>query len=161
MTFLEFVIRKLLGAPIRRDWAGCAYWYCPLCGKPKLHCLPHGPEKYKDRWKCWACFDFRGDEFDILKHFVKSFERRLQIIDGWRAEWLRLFPPGNPRTLEQLVDWMREKINDALEGKDPSCDCVWSHEWFRRKLSQHPGLQHPESVQQCWQQMAASRNGRA
>ena len=66
-TFLEWLLTRLIGKPIRVVGNGESYFRCPICNGRKFHTFPL-KKSFKHRAMCWNC-PFRGDSFDMLKEF--------------------------------------------------------------------------------------------
>lgn len=99
-TLLQFVLVRLLGAPVWDNGDGSACWVCPSCGQQKLRTLPHKPHR-RDRFLCHFCApnrtdDLRGDEFDGLRLFDPdpavrgNYSVRRWKLEAWAREYEQL-----------------------------------------------------------------------
>jgi hypothetical protein len=86
MTFLEYVVRRLLGEPASYA-GGSPLWECPDCGRVKLHCRPPS-DHYKERVACWVC-DLHEDAVGIWKqlHPDQYYRHAVDALDAWQVEW--------------------------------------------------------------------------
>ncbi len=82
MTFLEFVVSKVLGTTGN-------YRTCPFCHHRNKSFVVKPPDKAGiERWKCWRCPEW-GDMSDFIKlHLgVKDYGVRLRMIAEYRTEY--------------------------------------------------------------------------
>jgi hypothetical protein len=86
MTFLEFLVEKLLGPRV----SGTC-WRCPFCDSsgPSFSVRPPsplGPVKFK----CFRCGTW-GDEHDLVKHLerIHNYQNRLHRLNELRDEYER------------------------------------------------------------------------
>ena len=77
MTFLEWLLTKLIGEPTYSKGRGESYWPCPQCGHSRFHTMPDKPQ-FKHRARCWSC-GFRGDALDMVQQFHPDESRGDQI----------------------------------------------------------------------------------
>jgi hypothetical protein len=112
MTFLEYVVRELLGPP-----APGGLWHCPFHddGTPSFSVRP--PKAgYAVKYKCFGCGAW-GDEFDLVRHFHpvegRDYSWRLERVAALRAEYEAAQggpdPGGDPDS------------NTRATGAGPSC----------------------------------------
>jgi hypothetical protein len=101
MTFLEWLLIRLIGQPVRYGKKGESYWHCPFAATthangadndPSFHTLP-STMSMKQRWYCHGCRqehdEHRGDEYDLLRRFYpdqRSWPARQARMEELRVE---------------------------------------------------------------------------
>lgn len=124
-TFLEFVVSKVLGPPVRSRGNGESAWgWCIWCGnqRGKFHTRPDVPE-FAHKLSCFACGRW-GDEFDILKWggMGRSYEERRDVIlPALRAEFDALPKDGRPAGVQSSAGSAPDGRRAAAARVCPKC----------------------------------------
>lgn len=121
MTFLEYVIERMLGAPYRTDGKQ-SWWVCPFCGDDTAFATLPRKDHYKDRCKCHSCGKL-ADEHDFLKEgcAIMDYSERQELLLKFREAYAKTARPVPPPQLPAesgvplLLRLLKDKTIDELD----------------------------------------------
>lgn len=138
MTFLEFVVTKLLGPADHEGKPGESFWPCPFRNHKEMvfHTLPSCPGQ-REYWRCHGC-EIGGDEFQLIRSLRDQRGHPLcrgnwnpdhkRLVEEWRESQSPPAPasPRGPR-------WRKSEGATEHAGSVPSSRPVETVEAKRKR----------------------------